>query len=517
MQLTSDQQRALSLIQQKQFTLIHGVTGSGKTEIYLQIAKQVVAAGRQVIVLVPEISLTPQTLGRFAERFEIAVLHSALTPRQRRDNWRKIVAGEVQLVVGARSALFAPFKNLGLIILDEEQDSSYKQDNNPRYHAVRTACQRAELCGAKVVLGTATPALETFYLFQNPPDARYGYIYLTRRVQNRPLPPVEIVDMRAELRDGNFSVLSRRLRQELRVCLEARGKAMLFINRRGFASFISCRACGQALMCPRCSVSLTCHADGSARCHYCGYAQKIPNQGCPHCGSPYLKQFGAGTQKVEAELRKYFGDAQVFRLDGDTARERGAPEKILREFLAADRAVLLGTQMIAKGHDFPDVTLAGIIAADALLHLPDFRAPERTFQLLAQAAGRTGRGDKPGQVIVQTYQPEHYAITAAAKHDAPLFYTQELRQRQALGYPPFSRLTSVVFSATDEAKARARAEAYAQRYAPQVLGPVPCLIRKLKGYYRWQILLKDMPIDYADFPAETDVKIEIDVDPLNMY
>ncbi|GBR74354.1 hypothetical protein NO1_1546 [Candidatus Termititenax aidoneus] len=517
MQLTPEQEKALDLIRQKQFVLIHGVTGSGKTEIYLRAAQEVCAAGRQVIVLVPEISLTPQTVQRFAERFKIAALHSALTPKERRINRQKILRGEVQLAVGARSALFAPFPNLGLIIIDEEQDSSYKQDNNPRYHAVAAALQRAQFCGARVVLGTATPALETYHLFQNPPDDKYGYIYLPRRVENRPLPPVEIVDMRAELQNGNFSVLSARLQRELRACLDSGGKAMLLMNRRGFATFVSCRACGYTLECPRCSVALVYHSDGQAKCHYCGRAEKIPEQICPQCGRPYLKYFGAGTQKAEAELRKYFGDARILRMDSDTTTQRGAHEKILQEFLAADRAVLLGTQMIAKGHDFSAVTLVGIIAADALLNLPDFRSAEQTFQLLTQAAGRAGRGSQAGRVIVQTYQPEHYAVQAASRHDAPGFYAQELVVRRELNYPPFSRLTAIVFAAADEAQARKMAEHYARKYAPQALGPAPCIIRKLKGYYRWQILLKDTEINYADFPAEASVKIEIDVDPLNMY
>ncbi|MDR1997876.1 MAG: primosomal protein N' [Candidatus Margulisbacteria bacterium] len=516
MPLTPAQQKALTVIQQKQFTLVHGVTGSGKTEIYLQAAAQTIASGRQVIVLVPEISLTPQTIQRFAERFPIAVLHSALTPKERRDNWQKISRGEVQLVVGARSALFAPFARPGLIIIDEEQDSSYKQDNNPRYHAVRAAWRRAELCGAKVVLGTATPALETFYLFQNPPDERYGYVYLPQRINGRPLPPVEIIDLRTELQHGNFSVLSKKLQHELRVCLDARGKAVIFLNRRGFASFISCRACGLALECPRCSVSLVYHSDGRAKCHYCGYEQTVPDK-CPACHSGYFKYFGTGTQKVETELRKYFGDIQLFRMDGDTTEKRGAHARIIQDFLAADKAVLLGTQMIAKGHDFPEVTLVGIISADTLLNLPDFRAAERTFQLLTQAAGRAGRGARPGKVLVQTYNPEHYAIQAAAGHDYPGFYAQELAQRRELNYPPFSRLTSLVFSAREETLARNMAQEYALKYAPRVSGPAPCILRRLRGFYRWQILLKDVSVNYADFPAESPVRIELDVDPLNMY
>lgn len=517
MQLTPAQIQALDLLQEKQFLLVHGITGSGKTEIYLQAAARTIADGKQVIILVPEIALTPQTTQRFAERFPIAVLHSALTPKERQENWQKIINAEVQLVVGARSALFAPFKNLGLIVIDEEQDSSYKQDNNPRYHTVQTALQRARLCGAKVLLGTATPALETFHLFQNPPDKRYGYIYLPERINNRPLPPVEIVDLRAELQNGNFSVLSKRLQTELRECLNTQGKAILFLNRRGFASFINCRSCGLVLECPHCSVALVYHADtNQAKCHYCGHTQNVADK-CPSCHSGYFKFFGTGTQRVESELKKIFGDVHIFRMDSDTTTKRGAHEKILKEFLAADKAVLLGTQMIAKGHDFPEVTLIGIISADTLLNLPDFRSAERTFQLLAQVAGRTGRGNRSGKVIVQTYNPEHYAIQAAAEHNYQKFYEQELTQRQEVNYPPFSKLTLIVFSAKEEILAKNMAAQYAQKYAGQASGPTPAIIYKLRGFYRWQILLKDVQVNYSDFPAESKVKIEIDVDPLNMY
>jgi primosomal protein N' (replication factor Y) len=312
-------------------------------------------------------------------------------------------------------------------------------------------------------------------------------------------------------------VLSRKLQNALRECLDTRGKALIFINRRGFASFINCRSCGFTLECPRCSVALVYHADtGQASCHYCGHTENIPER-CPSCDSGRFKYFGAGTQKVESELRKIFGDAQIFRLDSDTAGGRGAHGQILEKFLAADKAVLLGTQMIAQGHDFPEVTLVGIIAADTMLNLPDFRAAERTFQLLAQAAGRAGRGDRPGQVIVQTYQPEHYAIQAAAAHDYRRFYKQELDQRRELSYPPFSRLTSIVFSARAEADARRLAEQCAEKHAAALAGVAPCILRKLRGFYRWQALLKNADVDYADFPADSPVKIEIDVDPLNMY
>ncbi len=517
MQLTEDQLKAGELIRQKQFILLHGVTGSGKTEVYLQAAAETIKAGQKVIVLVPEISLTPQTIERFAQRFNIAVLHSRLTPKERTQSWEKIVNGEVDVVVGARSAIFAPFKNLGLIIIDEEHDSSYKQDNNPRYKVVDVAIKRAELTGAKVILGTATPVLETFYLFKQPPDDRYAYIQFRQRVMDRPLPLVDIIDMREELAAGNFSVLSRKLRENIADRLNKKEKVILFLNRRGFATFISCRKCGFVLECERCKVSLTYHQDNTAQCHYCNKKIQTPEV-CPSCNSKYFKFFGTGTQKVEVELKKYFGQAKILRMDKDTVQKRNAHQDILDEFIKGDGDILLGTQMIAKGHDFPEVTLVGIIAADVSLHIPDFRATERTFQLLAQVAGRTGRGSKGGEVIVQTYTPENYAIQAAAKHDYQKFYDQELEFRRQTGYPPFSRLTLIEVSSPDEAKVVSEIKKIAGKYpAEKILGPVPCPISKLKGFYRWQLLLKDQDVEYADFAVENDVKLEIDVDPVNMY
>jgi primosomal protein N' (replication factor Y) len=516
MKLTLEQQQALTLIEQKQFTLLHGVTGSGKTEVYLQAAQKAVAAGKQVIVLVPEISLTPQTTTRFAERFPIAILHSRLTPKEKHLSWQKIIAGEVPVVVGARSALFAPCHNLGLIIIDEEHDSSYKQDNNPRYQAVITAEERAKLTGAKLILGTATPSLETYYRYKDHPDQLYGYIQLTKRINDYPMPPVEIVDLREELHAGNFSVLSRRLREKIKDRLERKEKIIIFLNRRGFSTFVSCRSCGYVLECPRCSVSLTYHQDETAHCHYCDHIESVPNA-CPKCGSKYFRFFGTGTQKVEAELQKYFGAIKTLRMDKDTTQKRESHQDILHEFIHSDADVLLGTQMIAKGHDFPEVTLVGIIAADSILHLPDFRASERTFQLLAQVAGRTGRGVKGGEVIVQTYNPDHIAIQAAAKHDYELFFKHELADRKAAQYPPFTKLTMIVVSAPEENLVKKRIMEVAKQFpSDRVLGPVPCPLRKLRGFYRWQILLKDCTVNYSDFPEESDVKIEIDVDPVNM-
>jgi primosomal protein N' (replication factor Y) len=517
MELTTAQKNALLLIEQKQFLLLHGVTGSGKTEVYLQAAAKTISRGEKVIVLVPEISLTPQTVERFSARFKTAVLHSRLTPKEKRESWQKIVNNEVDVAIGPRSAVFAPFSRIGLIIIDEEHDPSYKQDNNPRYHAVEVASKRAELTGAKLILGSATPSLETFYKFTSKPESNCGYIKLPQRVLNRPLPQVTLIDLRQELAAGNFSLLSRKLREEIAARLSRREKTMLFLNRRGFSTFVSCRSCGYVLECSRCKVALTYHQDNSARCHYCDKKVEVPSN-CPHCGSKYFKYFGAGTQKVEAELKKYFGQAKVLRMDKDTVQKRNAHQDILNEFHLGDADILIGTQMIAKGHDFPEVTLVGIISADTTLHLPDFRATERTFQLLAQVAGRTGRGEKGGTVIIQTYSPENFAIQAAVNHDYHAFCQQELTYRQEVGYPPFSSLTLVEVASPEEAKAKEKIKEFAERFKPtNVFGPMPSPIPKLRGFYRWQILLKDQNIDYKDFAQSEDVKIEIDVDPVNMY
>lgn len=514
--LTIDQKNALQAIRENKYILLHGITGSGKTEVYLNAAQEAITLNQQVIVLVPEISLTPQTIRRFTERFPRTIaIHSHLTPKERREAWAKITAGEVDLVIGARSAVFAPVKDLGLIIVDEEHDPSYKQDNNPRYHAVTMALKRTELTKAKVILGTATPALETYYTFTN--TSGYVIASLPKRVTANSLPTVAIVDMREEIKEKNYSVLSRKLREHIQQRLERQEKVMLFLNRRGFATFINCRACGHVLTCERCQVSLTYHQDESARCHYCNSRIAVPKT-CPKCNSPYLKFFGNGTQRVEAELQKYFGYAPLFRMDKDTTQKRGSHNSILQDFQEAKTGILIGTQMIAKGHDFPDVTLVGILAADATLHIPDFRAAERTFQLLTQVAGRAGRGNIPGEVIIQTYSPEHPAILAAAAQDYSAFYTQEMEHRRLTGYPPYTKLTAVTVSSTDEQLVEKHIKELSARYPLEKrLGPAPCPINKIRGFYRWQFLLRDTLLDYSSLEQENDVKIDIDVDPVNLY
>jgi primosomal protein N' (replication factor Y) (superfamily II helicase) len=480
--------------------LLHGVTGSGKTEIYLQAIAEVLRQGREAIVLVPEISLTPQMVDRFKGRFgdQVAVLHSGLSGGERYDEWRKIRLGQVKVAIGARSAIFAPFQKVGLIIIDEEHESSYKQEENPKYHARDVARWRARYHGATLVLGSATPAVETFV------GARQGihdWVQLKERVKGRPFPQMEIVDMREELRKGNRSMFSMRLKDELLACVNRGEQAVLFLNRRGFSTFVMCRECGEALICPHCDISLTYHqTNRTVRCHYCGFAERMP-QKCPHCQSKHIRHFGTGTQRVEEELVRRFPGLRVIRMDVDTTSRKGAHERLLTAFGAGKADVLLGTQMIAKGLDFPHVTLVGVIAADSMLHLPDFRSAERTFQLLTQVSGRAGRHEKRGRVIIQTYSADHYSIKRAVEHDSEAFYRQECIIRKQHGYPPFCGLFTLLLSHPDrvalmrfgQEMARFLGKSLPKR--SQLLGPVPAPIPRLKDRYRLQMLLKYDPSD----------------------
>ncbi|MFC1516938.1 primosomal protein N' [Candidatus Margulisiibacteriota bacterium] len=513
--LTTEQENALQQARKHRVTLLHGVTSSGKTEVYIRRVAEVIKEGKQAIVLVPEISLTPQTIERFSANFKTTVLHSKLTPKERFESWNRIINAEVDIVVGARSAVFAPFPNLGLIIIDEEHDSSYKQDSQPRYHTRDVALQRSKRSGTKVILGSATPALETFHLFQkNDPD--FAYVEMKKRIDNYPLPPVELVDMRQELKDDNRTVLSRALRDSLKKCLSKGEQVILLLNRRGFSSFLLCRECGATLLCPKCHVTLTYHNDQQLKCHYCNYEQSSTTS-CPKCSSIYFKYLGSGTQKAEKELQQSFKDLKLLRMDKDTTQKRGSHQDILEKFKKGEGNVLLGTQMIAKGLDFPNVTLVGVINADTALYLPDFRSAERTFQLMTQVAGRSGRGLKGGKVVIQTYNPEHYALQAAKDHDYTKFYNEEIQYRQALNYPPFSKLTSLVISGPDKYQARVFAEKIAKELQDyNVLGPAPAPLHKLRNRYRWQMLIKgkDLPGSLLEPPA--GLKIDIDVDPLNL-
>lgn len=526
--------------------LLHGVTGSGKTEVYMQSIQTCLDEGKEAIVLVPEISLTPQMVERFKGRFgaDVAVLHSRLSNGERYDEWRKISAGRVRVVIGARSAVFAPFKKLGLVIIDEEHESSYKQEESPKYHAREVAAARGRATGASVVLGSATPSLETW---QAATQGKYKLLVMAERVEGRPLPPVHIVDMRQELYGGNRSMFSKPLFEGIKNRLEKGEQSVLLLNRRGYSTFVMCRSCGYTAGCPHCDISLTYHQTSSMmRCHYCGYTERQPAV-CPECGSEHIRYFGTGTQRVEEELAKLFPGIRVIRMDVDTTSEKGAHEKLLTQFRQKKGDVLLGTQMVAKGLDFPDVTLVGVITADTMLNLPDFRSSERTFQLLTQVAGRAGRHHLPGEVFVQTYTPEHYSVTAAGGHDFHRFAEQELEHRVRGGYPPYCRLILITLSHTELAllvktseamvnrlKALAREEGIpgfveeaggAQKRALDVLGPVASPIPRIKDRYRFQCMVKyrgDQPASdlvaraveaFDEVCRQTKLTISVDVDP----
>ncbi|MCX7804673.1 MAG: primosomal protein N', partial [Planctomycetota bacterium] len=448
-ELTAEQRAALDIINRSiderrfQVHLLQGVTGSGKTEVYIRALERTVAAGRKGIVLVPEIALTPQTAGRFSARFpRIAILHSHLTPGQRARQWERIREGGVDVVVGARSAIFAPLSPLGLLVIDEEHEGSFKQQNVPRYHARDVGIVRARESGATVILGSATPSLESW---RNAVSGKYTHLTLGERVGGRPMPDVHVVDMTQENRDtGRFNVFSRALREAMVECFESRGQAILFLNRRGYSTVITCPRCGTTVRCSQCDIAMTYHrSTDRLRCHYCDRTGEPPKE-CPACLCPHIKYWGIGTERVEEEARKTLPEARIARMDSDTMSRRRAYAEILAAFRARELDVLVGTQMIAKGLDFPDVTLVGIVLADTALHLPDFRSRERTFQLLAQVAGRSGRGERGGKVIVQTFMPADPAIRAARDHDFEGFARQELASRRDFGYPPFSRLARIV-------------------------------------------------------------------------
>ena len=429
--------------------LIHGVTGSGKTEVYMEMIRTVVDQGKQAIVLIPEIALTYQTVMRFYRRFgdRVAIMNSRLSAGERYDQMMRAKAGQVDVMIGPRSALFTPFPDLGLIVIDEEHEPTYKSEQTPRYHARETAIRRAETEGASVVLGSATPSMEAMYRARR---GEYVLFEMKNRSRMQQMAEVYTVDMREELKNGNRSILSTKLKELMEDRLEKGEQIMLFLNRRGYSGFISCRECGHVVKCPHCDVSLSVHRDGKMRCHYCGYEQpKITV--CPECGSRYIGEFRAGTQQIEDMVRETFPQARVLRMDMDTTRQKDAHEKILSAFANEEADILVGTQMIVKGHDFPNVTLVGVLAADMSLYTGDYRSGERTFQLLTQAAGRAGRGERPGEAVIQTYDPSHYAIETAAKQDYKAFYEEEIRYRELMGYPPAEQLLAVFVSGEDEA------------------------------------------------------------------
>ena len=509
--------------------LLHGVTGSGKTEVYLQAIADTAASGKGSIVLVPEIALTPQMIERFAARFgsRIAVLHSKLSAGERYDEWCRIADGEAWVAIGARSAIFAPFPRLGLIILDEEHESTYKQDEAPRYHARDVAIWRAQWHDAAVVLGSATPALESY---MQASLGHYRLSQLPERIAARPMPPVEIVDMRQELKDNHRNIFSRPLLKALENVFEQGRQAILLLNRRGYATFVLCRECGHVMRCEACNVSLKFHmADEMLRCHYCDHHEPYPTT-CPSCKGRFIKHFGTGTQKVEEELRKHFPQISVARLDADTTTRKGSHQKILNSFKNKEADVLIGTQMVAKGLDFPNVTLVGVITADTAINLPDFRAGERTFQLLTQVAGRAGRGSAGGNVVVQTYTPEHYAIVAAKTHDYEAFYAEESITRKELGYPPFAKLVRLLLSGEDEARVIDAASFLVSTFEADadLLGPSPCPIEKVRGHFRWQLILRHKELEplltavkeastlFRKSPLASLVRLSIDVEPQSL-
>ena len=473
--------------------LIQGVTGSGKTEVYMELIARALEQGKQAIVLIPEIALTFQTVMRFHNRFgdRVSILHSRLSQGERYDQFLRAQNGELDVMIGPRSALFTPFPNLGYIIIDEEHEGSYKSETLPRYHARETAIERARLAGASVVLGSATPSVESTYFAE---QGRMKRFYLTQRANARPLPVCEVIDLRAELRTGNKSMLSRRLQEAIADRLEKKQQIMLFLNRRGMAGFVSCRSCGEVIKCPHCDVSLSLHGNGMLKCHYCGYETRAVST-CPSCGSPYIGGFKAGTQKIEEIVAKQFPMAKILRMDYDTTRSKDSYEQILSAFANEEADILIGTQMIVKGHDFPGVTLVGILAADLSLGVSDYRAAERTFQLLTQAAGRAGRGRLPGEVIIQTYQPDHFAIQTAKNQDYEAFYAQEIAYRKLMCYPPVWNLLLLAITSPKEEEAISASIAVAgwfqeQRPGLRVIGPSDAILAKKNDIYRRAVYLK---------------------------
>lgn len=481
--------------------LIHGITGSGKTEVYMELIHNVIEDDRQVIVLIPEIALTYQTVMRFYGRFgnRVSIINSRLSAGERFDQFERAKNGDIDIMIGPRSALFTPFSRLGLILIDEEHESAYKSETVPRYHAREVAAKRARMENASLVLGSATPSLEAYSRAQR---GDYQLFRLTERAKkDSSLANVSVVDLRQELKDGNKSIFSRRLQALMEEKLRKNEQIILFINRRGYANFVSCRSCGEAIRCPHCDVTLTLHNNSRLVCHYCGHHIPMPSK-CPSCGSPYIANFGVGTQKIEQMTRKMFPQARILRMDLDTTKEKGGHEAILSAFSEHEGDILIGTQMIVKGHDFPDVTLVGVLAADLSLNTPDYRSAERTFQLLTQAAGRAGRDAKRGDVIIQTYSPDHYSIVTAANQDYETFYNQEMSFRRLMKYPPASGLLTVQFSSRNEpvlgetaAAAGAFVTALGEPQDVQIIGPVEASVYKINDIYRKILYLKQENYD----------------------
>lgn len=510
--------------------LIHGITGSGKTEVYLAIIEGMIKRGKQCIVLIPEIALTYQTLLRFYKRFgdRVSVMNSSLSAGEKYDQCERARKGEIDVIIGPRSALFVPFENLGLVVIDEEHEGSYKSESMPRYHARETARYLADLKGASLVLGSATPSLEAYYLAQK---GKYELFRLGSRLTGGSLARVYIADLRQELREGNRSIFSRKLKELMEERLAKKEQMILFLNRRGYAGFVSCRSCGLVMKCPHCDVSLSKHMGGKLVCHYCGYETREPEK-CPECGSPYIMGFKAGTQQIEQNLYKTFPGIRVLRMDGDTTRQKGSYERILSAFAEGEADVLLGTQMIVKGHDFPNVTLVGVLAADLSLNENDYRAGERTFQLLTQAVGRAGRGSKPGEAVIQTYRPDHYSIQWAAKQDYNAFYEEEILYREMAQYPPVSHMLAVLVTTGNREEGwkliQQLSELAGKAQGVSVIGPSEASIGKINDCYRFVVYckaseyanlirVKDEMEKHLDAPGRRTENVQFDFDPMDRY
>lgn len=514
-------------------SLIHGVTGSGKTEVYMELIAAVLEQGKEAVVLIPEIALTFQTVLRFYRRFgdQVSIIHSKLSAGERYDQFERARRGEVKVMIGPRSALFTPFPRLGVIVIDEEHEGSYKSENAPRYHAREAAIERARMCGAFVVLGSATPSVDSY---ERTKEGLYRLYELPFRVENRAMPETEVVDLREELRMGNRSIFSARLKELMEDRLRKGEQIMLFLNRRGYAGFVSCRACGHVIKCPHCDVSLSLHHGGRMVCHYCGY-QTVQPKKCPSCGSAYIGAFRAGTQQVAEAAAKTFPGARILRMDFDTTRQKGGYERILEAFSKKQADILVGTQMIVKGHDFPGVTLVGALAADLSLYAGDYRAAERTFQLLVQAAGRAGRGTTPGTAVIQTYSPDHYSIETAAAQDYKAFFEKEMAFRRMMNYPPAAHLMALYLMSEDEEalnRGAVRLKALAMSHTRQeiaLIGPSDAGLSKLKDVYRKVMYLKCTEMNYltewkgwleAVLPKEKQLStfnIQFDMDPVNPF
>lgn len=518
--------------------LIHGVTGSGKTEIYLQLIEENLEQGKDAIVLVPEISLTPQTLDRFVGRFgnQVAVYHSKLSCGEKYDEWRRMKSGAAKIVVGTRSAVFSPFKDLGLIIIDEEHETSYKSSMNPKYDAIEVAEKICDIRGANLVLGSATPSMKTYYRAVNKEIAM---LKLERRVKDIPMPDVKLVDMKQELYMGNKSIFSRELYCDIINRMEKKEQVILFLNSRGFSKSVTCRSCGYVVKCDKCDISMTYHMrEGKLVCHYCGRTRDLPNE-CPECKSKYIRHMGIGTERVETEARKLFPDARIARMDMDTMGRKGSYEETLGRMKNHEIDILIGTQMISKGLDFPDVTLVGVIIADIALNIPDFSASERTFQLITQVSGRAGRSDKPGKVLVQSYNPEHYSLQASKNASYDEFFAQEIKIRKVFNYPPFCELIDITVSSTAEAKAEAASSGLYQDMKSDIQKselsktelskPIQAVLYRIKDRYRWKLIIKTVESEMEALRAiierhcmtskaymKTDVRISVDINSKNM-